>query len=62
MMSFTLPGIALSLIVLITFAVAALKPVSRPYLDRVSFRLLTYAIIAKYVHPIISFLPLTLLL
>jgi len=47
MMSFTLPGIALSLIVLIAFAICALKPVSRPYLDRVSFRLLTYAIIAN---------------
>jgi hypothetical protein len=47
MMGFSLPGTCLSVIVLAAFAVVAWNPVSRPYLDRVSFRLLTYAIIAK---------------
>jgi hypothetical protein len=47
MMSFTLPGIFLSVVVLIAYAYTAWRSVSRPYLDRVSFRLLTYAIIAK---------------
>jgi hypothetical protein len=47
MLGFTMPGIFLSVVVLIAFAFAAWKPVSRPHLDRVSFRLLTYAIIAK---------------
>jgi hypothetical protein len=47
MLGFTMPGIFLSVVVLIAFAFAAWKPVSRPHLDRVSFRLLTYAIIAN---------------
>jgi hypothetical protein len=47
MRGFTLPGTGLSVIVLIAFAVVAWHPVSRPHLDRVSLRLLTYAIIAK---------------
>lgn len=47
MLSFTMPGLVLSSLVLVAFAYVAWKPVSRPYLDRVSFRLLTYAIIAN---------------
>ncbi|KAF7360857.1 hypothetical protein MSAN_01115100 [Mycena sanguinolenta] len=41
-----IPGVGLTTLVLSLYAYAAWKPVSRRYLDRVSFRLLTYALIA----------------
>ncbi|KAJ7087636.1 hypothetical protein B0H15DRAFT_842694 [Mycena belliarum] len=40
-------GIVLMMIVLVTFAYMAWNPISRPYLNRVSFRLLVYALITN---------------
>ncbi|KAF7345152.1 hypothetical protein MSAN_01891400 [Mycena sanguinolenta] len=42
----TIPGVGLTTGLLSLYAYAAWKPVSRRYLDRVSFRLLTYALVA----------------
>ncbi|KAJ6484196.1 hypothetical protein C8R45DRAFT_1000399 [Mycena sanguinolenta] len=39
-------GLVLTTVLLTLYGYAALNPVSRPYLDRVSFRLLTYALVA----------------
>ncbi|KAF7360858.1 hypothetical protein MSAN_01115400 [Mycena sanguinolenta] len=47
-----IPGVGLTTLVLSLYAYAAWKPVSRPYLDRVSFRLLTYALIAHLCYSI----------
>ncbi|KAJ6460539.1 hypothetical protein C8R45DRAFT_1108950 [Mycena sanguinolenta] len=41
-----IPGLGLTTMLLILYGYAALKLVSRRYLDRVSFRLLTYALVA----------------
>ncbi|KAF7368063.1 hypothetical protein MSAN_00872400 [Mycena sanguinolenta] len=41
-----IPGVGLTTVLLILYGYAAWSPVSRRYLDRVSFRLLTYALIA----------------
>ncbi|KAJ6457743.1 hypothetical protein C8R45DRAFT_1032935 [Mycena sanguinolenta] len=40
------PGLGLTTVLLTLYGYAAWNPVSRPYLDRVSFRLLTYALVA----------------
>jgi hypothetical protein len=42
-----LPGMVLSFIVLCAYGFVAMKPRVRPYLDRVSFRLLTYAMVTN---------------
>ncbi|KAJ6585755.1 hypothetical protein B0H19DRAFT_1250532 [Mycena capillaripes] len=52
-----IPGFALTTALLILYAYAAWKPVSRRYLDRVSFRLLVYALLAHLVFGIM--LPLS---
>jgi hypothetical protein len=44
-----IPGLVLTTALLALYAYTAWKVVSRRYLDRVSFRLLTYALVAKYV-------------
>ncbi|KAF7349817.1 hypothetical protein MVEN_01281900 [Mycena venus] len=44
-----IPGFGLTVILLALFQYAARNPVSRRYVDRVSFRLLTYALIAHFV-------------
>ncbi|KAF7367974.1 hypothetical protein MSAN_00862800 [Mycena sanguinolenta] len=41
-----IPGVGLTTVLLTLYGYAAWKPVSKRYLDRVSFRLLTYALIA----------------
>ncbi|KAF7360867.1 hypothetical protein MSAN_01116300 [Mycena sanguinolenta] len=41
-----IPGVGLTTVLLGLYGYAAWKPVSRRYLDRVSFRLLTYALVA----------------
>ncbi|KAF7340507.1 hypothetical protein MSAN_02122100 [Mycena sanguinolenta] len=41
-----IPGVGLTAVLLSLYGYAAWKPVSRRYLDRVSFRLLTYALVA----------------
>ncbi|KAF7340506.1 hypothetical protein MSAN_02122000 [Mycena sanguinolenta] len=41
-----IPGVGLTAVLLSLYGYAAWKPVSRHYLDRVSFRLLTYALVA----------------
>ncbi|KAJ7892574.1 hypothetical protein B0H14DRAFT_2686877 [Mycena olivaceomarginata] len=43
-----IPGLGLTTILLALFGYAAWNIVSRRYLDRVSFRLLTYALVAQY--------------
>jgi hypothetical protein len=43
----SIPGVALSVSLLAAIAFLQWNPVSRPYLDRVSFRLLVYALVAK---------------
>jgi hypothetical protein len=47
-MAFAITAIAFILFTLGGFAWAAWNPVSRPHLNRVSFRLLVYALVAKY--------------
>ncbi|KAJ6517493.1 hypothetical protein C8R47DRAFT_254620 [Mycena vitilis] len=49
----SVPGVALSVILLAAMAGLRLHPVSRPQLDRVSFRLLTYAIVANVVFGLV---------
>ncbi|KAF7340508.1 hypothetical protein MSAN_02122200 [Mycena sanguinolenta] len=59
-----IPGVGLTSILLSLYGYTAWKPVSRWYLDRVSFRLLTYALVAQYVPvsaPTISLMELTIL-
>ncbi|KAJ6544452.1 hypothetical protein B0H19DRAFT_1170638 [Mycena capillaripes] len=46
-------GVSLTAALLILFGYAALNPASRRHLDRVSFRLLVYALLAHLVHGII---------
>ncbi|KAJ6453383.1 hypothetical protein C8R45DRAFT_1112542 [Mycena sanguinolenta] len=43
----TIPGVALTATLLIFYACLAWNPISRKHLDRVSFRLLVYALLAK---------------
>lgn len=43
----TIPGTILCFLVLVAYAVMAGLPESRPHLDRVTFRLLTYAMVFK---------------
>jgi hypothetical protein len=43
----SIPGVALSVLLLIAIAYLQWNTCSRPYLNRVSFRLLTYALVAK---------------
>lgn len=43
----TIPGVALSVLFLIATVYLRFTPGARPHLNRVSFRLLTYALIAK---------------
>ncbi|KAJ7619773.1 hypothetical protein DFH06DRAFT_1060860 [Mycena polygramma] len=45
-----IPGICLTTVLLILYAYAAWNPISRRYLDRVSFRLLVYALLAHLVY------------
>jgi len=52
MMGFTLPGTCLSVLVLLAYAVVAWNPSSRQHMDRVSLRLLVYAIIANILFAI----------
>ncbi|KAJ6502934.1 hypothetical protein C8R47DRAFT_1316872 [Mycena vitilis] len=49
----SIPGIVLSVFLLATIAGLQLHPVSRPQLDRVSFRLLTYALVANVVFGVV---------
>ncbi|KAJ6544455.1 hypothetical protein B0H19DRAFT_301214 [Mycena capillaripes] len=49
----TIPGISLTAALLILFGYAALNPASRRHLDRVSFRLLVYALVANLIYGII---------
>ncbi|KAJ7919638.1 hypothetical protein B0H13DRAFT_2656688, partial [Mycena leptocephala] len=51
----SIPGVALSVLLLATIAYLQWNPVSRPYLDRVSFRLLVYALIANVVFGSVMF-------
>jgi hypothetical protein len=43
-------GAALCGAVLFVIGIISLNPVARPHLDRVSFRILVCALLAKYVH------------
>ncbi|KAF7365741.1 hypothetical protein MVEN_00447900 [Mycena venus] len=43
----SIPGVALSVLLFIAIAYLRWNPCSRPYLNRVSFRLLTYALVAN---------------
>jgi hypothetical protein len=47
-MGLAVPSIIFIVLILGAYAWAAWNPVSRPHLNRVSFRLLVYALIAKY--------------
>ncbi|KAJ7895547.1 hypothetical protein B0H14DRAFT_2680759 [Mycena olivaceomarginata] len=49
----TIPGVALAAILLTIFAYAAWNPISRKHLDRVSFRLLVYALSANLIFGIV---------
>ncbi|KAJ7876006.1 hypothetical protein B0H13DRAFT_1004916 [Mycena leptocephala] len=48
-----IPGVILTAVLLILYGYAAWNPVSRPYLDRVSLRLLIYALLANLVFGIV---------
>ncbi|KAJ7099775.1 hypothetical protein C8R44DRAFT_747692 [Mycena epipterygia] len=48
-----IPGVSLTTALLILYGYAAWNPVSRRYLDRVSFRLLVYALLARLVFEIV---------
>ncbi|KAJ7813893.1 hypothetical protein B0H14DRAFT_1431262 [Mycena olivaceomarginata] len=51
----SIPGVALSILILSTIAYLQWNPVSRPHLDRVSFRLLIYALVANVVFGSLMF-------
>ncbi|KAJ7888288.1 hypothetical protein B0H13DRAFT_2277428 [Mycena leptocephala] len=51
----SIPGLALSVFLLIIIVYLRWNPCSRPYLNRVSFRLLTYALVANAVYGSITF-------
>ncbi|KAJ7861007.1 hypothetical protein B0H14DRAFT_3445734 [Mycena olivaceomarginata] len=48
-LSISIPGVALSVLLLGAIAYLQWNPVSRPYLDRVSFRLLVYALVGNVI-------------
>ncbi|KAJ6539887.1 hypothetical protein DFH09DRAFT_1368687 [Mycena vulgaris] len=54
MLGVAITGVALSVLLLAAFAYLAWNPISRPHLNRVSFRLIVYAIISKYAAVIFS--------
>ncbi|KAJ6533397.1 hypothetical protein DFH09DRAFT_1370030 [Mycena vulgaris] len=54
-----IPAVALSVLLLAGFAYLRWRPVSAPHLNRVSFRLLVYAMIANVVVAIIALTPMT---
>ncbi|KAJ6563603.1 hypothetical protein DFH09DRAFT_1476226 [Mycena vulgaris] len=49
-----IPGVALSVLLLAAFAYLAWNPISRPHLNRVSFRLIVYAIISNVIFGILA--------
>ncbi|KAJ7795649.1 hypothetical protein B0H14DRAFT_3158492 [Mycena olivaceomarginata] len=51
----SIPGLALSVLLLVAIVYLRWNPCSRPYLNRVSFRLLTYALVANAVYGSITF-------
>ncbi|KAJ7319434.1 hypothetical protein DFH08DRAFT_1035277 [Mycena albidolilacea] len=51
----SIPGVALSILILSTIAYLQWNTVSRPHLDRVSFRLLIYALVANVVFGSLMF-------
>jgi hypothetical protein len=50
---FAIPSIVFTMLILGAYAWTAWNPVSRPHLNRVSFRLLVYALVAKYFYCIL---------
>ncbi|KAJ7701149.1 hypothetical protein B0H17DRAFT_1046090 [Mycena rosella] len=50
-----LPGVCLTIVVLCAFAYTAWHPVSRPHLNRVSFRLLCFALVGNLLFGIVWF-------
>ncbi|KAJ6450884.1 hypothetical protein C8R45DRAFT_946496 [Mycena sanguinolenta] len=54
-----IPAVALSVLLLAGFAYLRWRPVSAPVLNRVSFRLLVYAMIANVIVGIIALIPMT---
>ncbi|KAJ6566526.1 hypothetical protein B0H19DRAFT_1138076 [Mycena capillaripes] len=52
LLGFIIPGVGLTLVVLALYAYAAWHPLSRKHLDRVSFRLLVYALLANLIFGI----------
>ncbi|KAJ7319433.1 hypothetical protein DFH08DRAFT_1086295 [Mycena albidolilacea] len=54
-LSASIPGVVLSVLLLATIAYLQWNPVSRPYVDRVSFRLLIYALVANVVFGSLMF-------
>ncbi|KAJ7889029.1 hypothetical protein B0H13DRAFT_2341692 [Mycena leptocephala] len=54
-----IPAVALSVLLLAGFAYLRWRPVSAPHLNRVSFRLLVYAMIANVIVGIIALIPMT---
>ncbi|KAJ7926253.1 hypothetical protein B0H13DRAFT_2653970 [Mycena leptocephala] len=54
----SIPGVALSVLLLAAIAFLQWNPVSRPCLDRVSFRLLVYALIANVIFGSVMFPPM----
>ncbi|KAJ7881859.1 hypothetical protein B0H13DRAFT_2344966 [Mycena leptocephala] len=59
MLGVSIPGVVLSVLLLAATAYLQWKPVSRPHLDRVSFRLLVYALVANVIFGSIIFLDVT---
>ncbi|KAJ6542181.1 hypothetical protein DFH09DRAFT_1368162 [Mycena vulgaris] len=59
MLGVSIPGVALSVLLLAAFAYLAWNPISRPHLNRVSFRLIVYAIISNVIYGILMTINMT---
>ncbi|KAF7333179.1 hypothetical protein MVEN_02383700 [Mycena venus] len=60
-LGFLIPGIVLSAMVLMAFAYTSSQSRSRPYLNRVSFRLLVYAMISNFILSV-TLIPMEMLM
>ncbi|KAJ6464692.1 hypothetical protein DFH09DRAFT_547836 [Mycena vulgaris] len=59
MLGVSIPGVALSVLLLAAFAYLAWNPVSRPHLNRISFRLIVYAMISNVIYGILMSINVT---
>ncbi|KAF7329768.1 hypothetical protein MKEN_00240100 [Mycena kentingensis (nom. inval.)] len=55
----SIPGVCLSVVLLVAVGILRCNRASRPHLDRVSFRLLIYALVANVIFGLMIFIPMT---